>query len=101
MVLDPVQKRIVEQFAEEQFKNVLLWGSSGTGKTLLLSQLLSMKVSHFKNMGVKLNVIVCPFALSPTGLLLRKLRESYLVHLIRSNDVRILGVEEIIRGKLN
>ena len=99
VVLDPVQRRIVETFAEEQHKNVFLWGGSGTGKTLLLSQLLSMKVSYYKNMGVRLNVIVCSFASSASGLLLRKFKESYLVHLSASNEVRILDLDELCKGK--
>ena len=94
VVLDPVQKRIVENFAKEQPKNVFLWGSSGTGKTLLLSQLLSMKVSHYKNLGLRLKVIICSWMAPPSGLLMRKFKESYIVHMCIERKVRILCLDQ-------
>ena len=43
---------------ENKPKNILLWGSSGTGKTLILAQLLLMRVSHYKKRGVPLQVYI-------------------------------------------
>ena len=54
VILDPIQKEIIKSVAENQPKNVFLWGSSGTGKTLLLTQILSMKVSHYRKQIQKL-----------------------------------------------
>ena len=32
-----------------QPKNVILWGSSGTGKTLLLAEMLMMRIAHYRD----------------------------------------------------
>ena len=34
-------------------KNVILYGSSGTGKTLLLAEILKIKIAHFKMLNQK------------------------------------------------
>ena len=95
VILDPVQKQIVAQFANEQNKNVFLWGSPGTGKTLLLSQMLSMKVSHYKKMGLNLRVIICSYAGSSEGLLLKKFKDNYFVHLRTANNYEGSSINEI------
>ena len=46
--LDKKQSEIIENVVNEKPQNVILWGSSGTGKTILLTQALGMKFSYFK-----------------------------------------------------
>ena len=90
LVLDPVQKKIIQKVDEIKPKNIFLWGSSGTGKTFLLSQILGMKISHYKKMqGIKLNVIVTSyFSGSEESLLLKEFKAKYLEHLsLSSSDI--------------
>ena len=96
--MDPIQKQIVQQFAEEQPKNAFLWGSSGNGKSLLLCQFLSMKISHYRNMGMKLRVTVCSFGSPKNGMLMKKFKENYLVHLSTSEDIIFLDIEDLCQG---
>ena len=46
-------------------KNVILYGSSGTGKTILLVECVKMKVAKYHNIGMPLKIIFAiyhPFA---------------------------------------
>ena len=42
-------------------RNLILYGSSGTGKTLLLLEVLRMKVAHFKLNGLKFRIILATY----------------------------------------
>ena len=59
--LDKKQSEIIEKVANEKPQNVILWGSSGTGKTILLTQALGMKFSHFKKQNIPMRIIVSSF----------------------------------------
>ena len=45
-------------------RNVILCGSSGTGKTILLTEVLGMKLSYFKNENIPMKIIVSCFGKS-------------------------------------
>merc|ERR1719367_1773213 len=49
--LDEGQKDLIERIAEEKPKSLFLWGSSGTGKSLMLAEALKMKISQLKREG--------------------------------------------------
>ena len=78
VVLDDKQKEIVEQMAKEQPQNLILWGSSGTGKTILLAQALGIKVSHFKRQNIEMKIIVSTFGNHKR--LMEDIRNKYLGH---------------------
>ena len=83
VVLDDKQKEIVEQMSKEQPQNLILWGSSGTGKTILLTQALGIKVSHFKRQNIEMKIIVSSYGnhtVQPKKLL-EDLENKYLGHL--------------------
>ena len=64
-------------------RNVILWGSSGTGKTILLTQALGMKFSHFKKQKVPMKIIVSSFGgldVQPKKLM-EDMESKYLPHL--------------------
>ena len=42
----------------EKYKNVILFGGSGTGKTLILAELLKMRIAHYERMEIPYRVIV-------------------------------------------
>ena len=49
--LDKDQKEIIEKIADEEPKGLLLWGTSGSGKTLLAAEALKMMISQLKRKG--------------------------------------------------
>ena len=51
--LDEGQEELIRRIAEEEPKNVFLWGSSGTGKTLMLCEALKIKISQLRRSGKK------------------------------------------------
>ena len=51
--LDEGQEELIRRIAEEEPKNVFLWGSSGTGKTLMLCEALKIKISQLRRRGKK------------------------------------------------
>ena len=46
---------------QDPTKSLLLWGSSGTGKTLALVAALKRKVSYYKRRKIPCKVLVCSF----------------------------------------
>ena len=59
--LDKKQSEIIEKVVNEKPQNVILWGSSGTGKTILLTEVLGMKFSYFKKENIPMEIIVSSF----------------------------------------
>ena len=104
VVLDEAQRKIIEKVALEQPKNIVLWGSSGTGKTLLLTQALSIKISHFKKQEYKgekykLNVIISSyFAENNNVPLMQDLKTKYLSHLCNEEYVRFIDFSTLCKG---
>ena len=47
---------------QDPTKSLLLWGSSGTGKTLALVEALKRKVSYCKRRKIQYKVFVCSFS---------------------------------------
>ena len=74
---------------------LFLWGSSGTGKTLLSLETLKIKLSHFKSQNKTVKVIVTTFWGEP--FLLENIRQKYLVNI---SDVQILPLKQLCQ-KLN
>ena len=101
-VLDDAQKELIELIAKDHeqaqspgdldYKNVFLWGNSGTGKTVMLAELISMRISYYKrcmkvDKDFKLNVIVT--AESAGSQLLEDLKTRYLSHLKKEANINV------------
>ena len=69
---------------------LFLWGSSGTGKTLLSLETLKIKISHFRSQNKTVRVIVTTFWSEPV--LLENIRQKYLVNI---SDVQILPLGQL------
>ena len=69
---------------------LFLWGSSGTGKTLLSLETLKIKLSHFKSQNKTVKVIVTTFWSEP--LLLENIRQKFLVNI---SDIQILSLKQL------
>ena len=93
--LDEAQRSIIENVAENPTKNVFLWGSSGTGKTIILTEVLKMKASYYKMNGVKLNVLVTSYIATPQSQLIQDLQKKYLAHLPTTVQVQYIALSEL------
>ena len=71
---------------------MFLWGSSGTGKTVLSLETLKIKLSHFKSQNKTVKVIVTTFWDEP--FLLENIRQKYLVNI---SDVQILTLRDVCK----
>ena len=67
---------------------LFLWGSSGTGKTVLSLEALKIKLSHFKAENKTVKVIVTTFWGDTP--LLENIRQKYLANISNISEVQIL-----------
>jgi DNA replication protein DnaC len=97
-----ISRQIIENVAKNLPKNILIWGTSGTGKTLLLTQILGIKISYYKMLGrIKLNIIVTSFqSLDFKSQLLKYFKENYLTQLDNMDEVRFVSLSELCSGLL-
>ena len=71
---------------------LFLWGSSGTGKTVLSLETLKIKISHFKSQNKTVKVIVTQYTIFSDPFLLENIRQKYLVNI---SDVQILPLRQL------
>ena len=91
--LDQDQKSLVEKIAKEEPKNIFLWGSSGSGKTLMLAEALKMKTSQLTRKGCPFQVIVT--TMMGDILLLEDLKQKYLKDLSEVVDIRFSSTDDL------
>ena len=101
MALDSIQKKIIKTVSEVQPKNIFLWGSSGTGKTIILSEVLKMKISHYKKKCVKLNIFVTSYMAASGSQLIKDFKEKHLAHLPSECQVQFIPFNLLCKGKFN
>jgi hypothetical protein len=99
--LDAEQKKILEQYIEEFPYIVVLIGHYGTGKTLIILQMMAVRIGDLIQKGKRIRVIVTA-DVSNDSLLLQGLKEKYLkfienINAVRSSDYQI----ELIVEPLN
>ena len=71
---------------------LFLWGSSGTGKTLLSLETLKIKLSQFKSQNKTVRVIVTQFDALGDSFLLENIRQKYLTNI---SDVQLLPLYDV------
>ena len=99
MTLDPTQMQIIKKVAKIQPRNIFLWGSSGTGKTIILTEILKMKISHYKKAGIKLNVFVTSYMATSESQLMHDFKEKYLAYLPLDYQVQFIPFNLLCNGK--
>ena len=94
--LDEGQGELIKRIAEEEPKNVFLWGSSGTGKTLMLCEALKIKISQLRRRGKK-EVRVFVATMGGYQPLLKDIEKKYL------SDINVEGIMDLydLSAKLN
>ena len=93
-------RKIVENVSKNMPQNIFIWGTSGTGKTLILTQILGIKRSHYKTLpGMKLNIVITSFqSFDAKSQLLKNLKVNYLKHMNDMDEVRFLTLPEVCSG---
>ena len=93
-------RKIVENVSKNMPQNIFIWGTSGTGKTLILTQILGIKRSHYKTLpGMKLNIIITSFqSFDAKSQLLKNLKGNYLKHMNDMDEVRFFTLPEVCSG---
>ena len=76
--------------------NVFLYGSSGTGKTIVSAEIVKMKLSQLQSEGKSFRVLVNQFTDNESDLLLQNLREKYFINI----DCQVLTFKDFC-GQLN
>lgn len=84
-------------------KNLILYGSSGTGKTLLLAEILKIKIAHFKMSNQKpIKVLVATYDSYyhvRTDQLRQDLREKYNMQaMLEEFEVEPKTIDELSKG---
>ena len=88
-VLDGIQKEFINNFASNVTRNVFLYGNTGSGKTLLLAQALSMKISHYRKEKVKINVFLTSYCSAMK--LNQDFLKTHLRHLANSDEILVMN----------
>ena len=76
--------------------NVFLYGSSGTGKTIVSAEIVKIKLSQLQSEGKSVRVFVTPYAVSESSVLLQNLREKYFKNI----DCQVVPLRDLC-GQLN
>ena len=100
MSLDSRQRYVITTVAEVQPKNVFLWGSSGTGKTIILTEVLKMKISHYKRKHIKLNIFVTSYMAAAGSQLIEDFKWKYLANLPPECKIQFIPLNLLCKGKL-
>ena len=86
--LDEGQENLIKRITEENPKNLFLWGTSGSGKTLMLAEALKMKLSHLRREG-KQEIRVIVTTMQGRDPLMKDLQEKYLPDIARNSFIEI------------
>ena len=82
-------------------QNILLYGSHGTGKTILLTEILLMRLGLYKNCNVPINKIIVSCFNSETDnyILLRNLKDVFMNHALFVEKFQFLNFKSLCEGK--
>ena len=100
LALDSTQKQVIKTVVEVQPKNIFLWGSSGTGKTIILTEVLKIKISHYNKKNIKLNIFVTSYMAASGSKLIEDFKERYLAHLPSECQVQFIPFNLLCKGKI-
>ena len=71
-----------------------MYGSAGTGKTLILCEALKIKLSQLLSQGRRVRILATTFSDSATTELLNNFRTKYLVNM---KNIEVMGWRELCR----
>ena len=110
--LDDTQMEVLKTIVFDHYKypppwslnaqNILLFGSHGTGKTILLTEILLMRLGFYRKCNVPINKIIisCFNSLSDNYILLRNLKDAFMDHPLFMEKFQFLNFKSLCEGKL-
>ena len=109
--LDDTQRKVLNAIVIDHYmnptpwsldtQNILLFGSHGTGKTILLTEILLMRLGYYKNCNVPVNKIIVSCFSSETDnyVLLRNLNDTFMHHPFFMEKFQVLNFKSLCDGK--
>ena len=96
-----ILKKVRKSLDEGKPQHVFLWGSGGTGKTLLLVEILQMYLAHFKlkNIKTKILVIIYYYRSTTKSQLMIDLKTKYIANINQEADINVMTFAEACKGK--
>ena len=88
-------KNIYGQWCKEenhQAKNVILWGGSGTGKTVVITEVMNMRIAYYKRRGIPIRVIIAVYKQGAMNLM-KNLKTKYFASISAGNVTSGIEVE--------
>ena len=108
--LDDTQISVLKTIVDDHFnnnpwtldaQNILLWGSHGTGKTILLTEILLMRLGFYKQSNVPIHSIIVSCFNSETDdyILLRNLKKVFMHQVSFKKEFKYLNFKSLCEGK--
>ena len=108
--LDDTQINVLKTIVDDHYnnspwnldaQNILLWGSHGTGKTILLTEILLMRLGFYKQSNVPIQSIIVSCFNSETDdyVLLGNLKNVFMDQLSFEKEFRLLNFKSLCNGK--
>ena len=91
--LDPVQEMVVREVGDRKVSNVFIWGSGGSGKTIVATQVLDIILAQYRAINKQYKAIVTSYY--DTTELLSDMRQRYLPHLVTDNRVEFTTIPKL------
>ena len=66
--LDPVQEMVVREVGDRKVSNVFIWGSSGSGKTIVATQVLDIILAQYRAINKQYKATVTSYTIYHTEL---------------------------------
>ena len=91
--LDPVQEMVVREVGDRKVSNVFIWGSGGSGKTIVATQVLDIILAQYRAINKQYKAIVTSYY--DITELLSDMRQRYLPHLVTDNRVEFTTIPKL------
>ena len=111
-ILDKIQRQIIETVVVDHrnntprtlaSRNILLFGSHGTGKTILLTEILLMRMAFYKQFSdIQIHKIIvsCFNSISEDYILLKNLKERYVGFPIFERNIQFKNFKSLCQGSM-
>ena len=85
---------VVREVGDRKVSNVFIWGSGGSGKTIVATQVLDIILAQYRAINKQYKAIVTSYR-DYTTELLSDMRQRYLPHLVTDNRVEFTTIPKL------